>query len=273
MQRKFYLPLNLQLFADELAVDTGVEVASDAGMQQQGEIPSDPAQSQADANTGAESPAAGDKQNNYEKAFAKRMAAERAQWDAERTKLTEQYQGYDQHKRASEYLLRNAGLGSMDELLAKIEQQELTARAEERGVPLEFQKEYEEMKGIKSEWQQMKETQQQQQQYQAFRAELDKFAAEKGVEPDKLYDYMAENQIGNKEAALKALKFEEAEAARFDAEQAVEQAKKEGQKELIAAKASIPKTVQSQNKGTPAIAKPKTLNDAYQRAMARLSSE
>lgn len=265
--KPFYMEL-----AGEIGGSAGVEVASDAGMHEQGEIPSDPAQSQQDANAGEESPAAGDKQNNYEKAFAKRMAAERAQWEAERTKLTEQYQGHDHYKKAADYLQRTSGINSMDELLAKIEEQELTARAEERGVPLEFQKEYEEMKGIKSEWQQMKEAQQQQQQYQSFRSELDKFASEKGVEPDKLYDYMAENQIGNKEAALKALKFEEAEAARMEAEQAVEQAKKEGQKELIAAKASIPKTVTSQNKGTPAISRPKTPAEARASAERRLSS-
>jgi|ADGO01.1.fsa_nt_gi hypothetical protein len=101
MGEAFLLPLNLQLFAEGGEVTgevpaPGVEDAPAAGEQAQ--------ESEVDANqTGVEEQAAAEpeKQNNFEKAFAKRLAAERDKWEAERKaelekvqqQLREQYQG------------------------------------------------------------------------------------------------------------------------------------------------------------------------------------
>ncbi|MNN82492.1 hypothetical protein D3C81_1994300 [compost metagenome] len=75
---KYRYTLNLQLFADDGAVESGVDEVPAAEVQ-----PETPEFESADQ-TGVDEMAAAEpeKLNNFEKAFAKRLAAEREKWQS-----------------------------------------------------------------------------------------------------------------------------------------------------------------------------------------------
>jgi hypothetical protein len=77
-----------------------------------------------------------EKQNNFEKAFAKRLAAERSKWDAE---VNEKYKDYDTHKELSQYLQEINGADALT-LKEQIEMSKLQARAEDNQISPEMQK-------------------------------------------------------------------------------------------------------------------------------------
>lgn len=220
--RKFRLPLNLQLFSDELGAeqgtDPGVEVAPAAEVQPEPEVP---------AETGVESEAAAEpKQSNFEKAFAKRLAEAQAKWEAE---YAEKYKDYETYRKATEYLQKQSGINDIMTLKEQIELAELNERADRENVPPEVLKRIDELEAKAARAEALEKQQAEAQQYQEFRADLDKFAAEKGVNGDELYNFMVENNIGNKEVAYKALRAEQLE-------QQLETAKKDAVREYLASK-------------------------------------
>ena len=118
-----HLILDLQLFAEDEAVATGVEDAPAAGEQ--------PEASEGSANqTGVDEQAAAEpeKQNNFEKAFAKRLAAERSKWESE---LSEKLKDYEAHRRVSEFFQQYNGM-DLNALMERIELEQLKQQAEQQ---------------------------------------------------------------------------------------------------------------------------------------------
>jgi CRISPR/Cas system CSM-associated protein Csm5 (group 7 of RAMP superfamily) len=102
-----------------------------------------------------------------------------------------------------------------------------------------------------------------QQAYSQFRQGLEVFAKENGAEPDAIQEFMVNNQIGNMEVAYKAMQYEAMK-------QQLETAKKEGVKEFLAAKGSIPNIPGNSALGQVQSPAPKTMEEARQRALQRL---
>jgi hypothetical protein len=266
---KFLLSLNLQLFSEEMgAADPGVESVPAA------EVPQDP---------GVETQAAAEpeKQNNFEKAFAKRLAEAQAKWEAEKQaeiqKLQEQYKDYDSYREVADYFRELNQAPDVMTLKERIEMERLQQRAEQENVPVEVLKRLQELEAKAAEAERLKQQQEEQERlrreeeertkaYQEFRGKLDAFAKENGVEADKLYAFMVENQIGNMDAALKAMQYD-------DLKQKLEQAEKEGMKKLLSAKSKIPTVPSTTQTGAKVTAAPKTFAEARARAIQRLSNE
>ena len=199
--KKLYLTLDLQLFADEGAAEpSGVEVAPAAEVQSEVASADQP---------GVETQAAAEpeKQNNFEKAFAKRLSAEREKWEQE---VNQKYQGHEDYKFVADYLQQANGLDLMT-LKERIELERLQARAEEQNVPPEVLKRIDELEAKASKAEMYEQHQQQLQHYQEFRSNLEKFASEKGANADELHAFMYEKGIANMEVAYKAMRADELE--------------------------------------------------------------
>lgn len=261
--RKYRFPTNLQLFSDEMGADPGVESAPAAEVQEQSGV---------DTQAAAEP-----KDNNFEKAFAKRLSAKEAEWQAKYQELEGKYKDYDDLKSVADYFRELNQAPDVLTLKEKIEMQRLTERAEQEQVPVEVLKRLQELeakaaKGEELERKQQEEAQRRQQEeehnkaYQEFRGKLDEFAKSKETDADKLYEYMVENQIGNMEAAFKAMRHDELEAKLAEAEKA-------GMNKLLKAKSSIPTVPSSNQSATKVTAPPKSFAEARQRAMQRMSAE
>lgn len=246
------MPLNLQQFAGEGDGDPGVETVPAAGEQ--------PAQPQTD-NPGVDTPTAAESKepNNFEKAFAKRLAAKEAEW-------AEKYKDYDVYKEIADYTRETSGYQDILSVKEAIELERLHARAEKENVPPEILKRIDELEAKAARGEELEKKQQEQEVYQQFRTNLETFAKEHNVDPDALHNFMYENEISKLDVALKAMKHDELL-------QQIESAKKEGVKEFLAAKDSIPKVEGGGNASGQVIpGTPKTFNDARARAMARLES-
>jgi len=229
--------------------------------------------------TGVESQAAAepDKQNNFEKAFAKRLAEKEAQWraekDAELSKFKEQYKDYDDLKSVADYFRELNQAPDIMSLKERIEMERLQERAEQQGISPELQRRLEELETKAAKAEELERQQQEEQRrsqeeaerqkaFTEFRSKLDEFAKGKGADADKLYEYMVENQIGNMDAAYKAMRHDELEAKIAEAEKA-------GMKKFLTAKGSIP-TIPSNNQSAQKVqSTPKTFAEARERAMAR----
>ncbi|OAS19250.1 hypothetical protein [Paenibacillus oryzisoli] len=226
--------------------------------------------------TGVDSQAAAEpKDSNFEKAFAKRLSAKEAEWQAKYQELEGKYKGHEDYKYVADYLQQAHGADLMT-IKEKIEMERLQERSERENVPPEVLKRLDELesKAAKADQLEKEQLQRQQEQQEAeeksktfaeFKGKLDEFAKERGVDSDSLYKFMVDNQTANMEIALKAMKHDEIE-------QKLAAAEKAGMKKLISAKAGIP-TVTSANKtGTLATPPAKNLAEARQRAMNRLNS-
>lgn len=190
---------------DEIAQVSGVENVV-AAVPQENEAP--PA---AVENEPAES---GDK---VEAAFAKRFAAERAKLESE---YAERYKDFDRYKGISEYFREMNEMSDVSELSDRIEMERLQERAQQAQVSPEVQRRLEELEAKAAEADQLREQQNVQSWYKDFRADLDKFAADKQASADEIEQYMIENQISNYEIAYKALRFADAEKQREEIEKA-----------------------------------------------------
>lgn len=242
--------LNLQLFAED--VDTGVETAPDAGVQEETDT----------SQTGVEEKAAAEpeKQNNFEKAFAKRLADAQSKWEAE---AAERYKGHEDYKYLADYLQQANGMDVLS-LKEQIEMERLQQRAEKENLPPEVLKRLDALEAKAAKVDEFEQQQQEVQQYQEFRGKLEAISKQHDVDPDALHNFMHENQIGKFEAAIKAFKYDEVVKQREDAE-------KEGVKKFLTAKGSIPAVTGSTAQGQVTSPAPKTLAEARQRAMQRLS--
>lgn len=262
--RKYRLPLNLQLFSDEGAVDTGVESASDAGMPA-----IEGSQSDSSAQSGVDTSAdAG--QVKDEKDFAKAMRAKEAHLRKQiESEYAEKYKDYDTHKELSSYFQQINGLDAMT-LKERIEMERLQERAEKENVPPEVLKRLDELEAKAAKVDEFEQQQQQQQWQQTYFTGLNEFVKDRGVEADKLNQFMIDNEFTvnpedmNKsfELAYKAMKYD-------DVVKQSEEAEKNGMKKLLQAKGSIPTVPGSSAQGQVVRPPAKTWAEARARAYQR----
>lgn len=172
------------------------------------------------------------KQNNFEKAFAKRLSEAQSKWEADKqaeiAKLQEQYKDYDTHKELSSYLQQINGLDAMT-LKERIELEKLQDRAEKENVPPEVLKRIDMLEAKAAKADALEQQQQQSQQYQEFRTNLEKFASEKSANADELHKYMFDNHISSMDVAYKAMRADQLE-------QQLATAKEDSIKEYLASK-------------------------------------
>lgn len=257
--------LNLQFFAEE----SGVEAVPAAGEQIDVAEVEDFATPEPPAETGVEEQAAAEpgKENNFEKAFAKRLAAEREKWQAEMQKELEKYKDYDVSQKALQYLMRVNNITDMNLLREQLELVELQEQAERQGMSVEELKRLRELEELKAWKQQVEQQQVQQQQIQQFEQMLKDFCQGKEFDGKpldhmELWKFMHENGVANPETAFKAMKADLLEKQ-------IEKAKKEGVKEFLSAKGSVPKVGGSKASGAVFPGPAKTFAEARARAMMR----
>lgn len=209
MKPKYRLKLNLQLFSDDMGAAPGVESAPAAEVQStEGTEPT----------TGVDPTAAAEQKepNNFEKAFAKRLAAEKAKWEQD---TKQKYGDYEVVKEVADYFREANGVQDFMSLKERIEMERLQERAETNNLSPEAQKRMEELEAKANKFEEMMQAQEQSQQTQAFEHSLKEFCADKGVDHLELWTFMHENSISKPEIALKAMKADEAERKAQEREQ------------------------------------------------------
>lgn len=247
--------MNLQFFSEEIE-ETGVEEVPAAGEQVDTSDLPEPTE------TGAnDSDAADPKPNNFEKAFAKRLSAEREKWETERSKESERFKDYDKYEKATQYLMKQGGFSDVQALNDALEQQILMERAEKMGITPEIAQRLEQLEQRAQLADELEQKTQQDQQYAEFRKDLETFSTEKGVNADELHKYMFDNQIGNKEVAFKAMRADQLE-------QQLQNAKKDAVKEYLESK-KAPKVESTGTAGTLHAEPAKSFAEARQRALER----
>lgn len=167
-----------------------------------------------------------ERQNNFEKAFAKRLAAKEAEWEA---KNAEKYKDYDALKKTADFFQQRHGFNDLMSMKEEIEMAELQQKAEANNISPEMQKRLESLEEKAAKADVLEQQQQQTAQYQEFRSSLEKFAAEKNANADELHKYMFDNQIGSMDVAYKAMRADQLE-------QQLATAKEDSIKEYLASK-------------------------------------
>jgi hypothetical protein len=209
------------LFNEDGAIgaSSGVESASAAETQETPNV--DTSESGADIEVAAEP----EKLNNFEKAFAKRLAAEREKWQSE---TTEKYKDYDTHKELSEYFQQINGTDAMS-LKDRIEMERLQEKAEANNISPEMQKRLDALEAKAEKAEQLEQKQQEVERVNTYFSALNDFVKDKGVDSEALNQFMIDNEMQyNPNAmeksfslALKAFKADEAmtklETAKKDA--------------------------------------------------------
>jgi len=243
-----------------IETQSGVESVPAAGEQTPSDTPE----------TGVEVPAAAEpsKENNFEKAFAKRLAAEREKWESERRAELEKYKDYDISKKALEYLMRVNNIHDVNFLKEQLELAELQEQAERQNMTVEELQRLKELEELKAWKQQVEQQQQQQQQLIQFEQMLKDFCKDKEFDGKpldhmELWKFMHDNGVTNPETALKAMKADLLEKQ-------IENAKKEAVKEFLSAKGSMPKVEGAKASGTVLPGTPKTFQEARARALQRM---
>lgn len=263
---KYRLNLDLQLFAEGEADATGVEDAPAAGEQSQDQ----PIDGTAADQTGVEGQAAAEpaEQKDVEKAFAKRLAAERAKWEQEQA---EKLQEYETHKKISEFFQQYNGM-DVQALLDRIELERLQQQADQQQVPVEVIRRIQELEQKAALAEQLAQQQAQAQWEKQYHDGLAAYVKDKeGADPDAITKFLVENGISvdpndmNRafDLAFKAIQYEKLQKQ-------LESAEKNGMKKLIGAKGSIPANVGSSAQGQVNNGPPKTFAEARARALARL---
>lgn len=264
---KHRLKLNLQLFAEGESIDPGVESAPAAEVQET-EV--------TDSNPGVESQAAAEpeKQNNFEKAFAKRLADAQAKWEADKQaelqKMQEQYKDYDVLKKATEYLQKTSGIQDLMSLKEQLELTELQERADRENVPPDVLKRIDELEVKAAKAEEYEKQQQEAQTIQQFESSLKTFCEGKEIDGkplshQELWQYMHENEISKPESAFKAMKADILEAK-------LETAKQDAVKEYLESK-KAPKVEGSGSPGQQHVDTSKLgWGDVTKAAIARMQS-
>jgi hypothetical protein len=173
--------------------------------------------------------------NNFEKAFAKRLAAKEAEWEA---KNSEKYKDYETNQKAAQFLQKRYNISDAQALREQIELADLQDRAEEQNITPEMQRRLDALEEKAALADKFQQEQEQQKQYQTFRSNLDKFASEKQASADELHQYMFDNQFPPEkmELAYKTMQADKVleEKAAFEANK--EQFKKDSVKEYLDSK-------------------------------------
>lgn len=254
--------MDLQLFSE----DPGVEDVS-AAETPNIETPEVVTDSEKGANT--EVVAEPEKQNNFEKAFAKRLAAEKAKWEKE---TSEKYKDYDTHKELSQYLQEINGADALT-LKEQIEMSKLQQRAEQNEISPEMQKRLEALEAKAAKADELEQQQAEQTRIATYFSTLESFVKDKGVEAEKLNAFMIENELPYDPAkpeksfnvAYKAMKADELE-------QQLTTAKESAVKEYLQSK-TAPRVEGSGAPGTIVEDTSKmSWNEIRQRAAARIAA-
>lgn len=269
------IKLDLQLFSEEMdmpQMETGVEDVPDAEVHESGE----------ESSVAAEP-------NNFEKAFAKRLAAKEAEWrasqEAEINKVKEQYKDFDIYRKATEFLQKQNGINDVMTLKEQLELVELQERAERHNVDPEVQRRIEELEAkaaradeLEQQRAQEEQERQQQQQRQEFERnyfdQLGEFAKAHEIEGEALNKFMIDNGLfvnpeqmqRSFEIAFKAMQYDQMQKQLAEAE-------KNGMKKLIQSKSNIPTVPGKTQQGQVVSSPPKTWAEARQRAMQRGNGE
>jgi hypothetical protein len=251
-RNRFYM--KLQFFSEEIG-DTGVDSTPAAEEPAtEGETSTESTESTETTEETKEP----EKQNNFEKAFAKRLAAERQKWEDE---TKSKFQNYDEYKTVAEFIQEQGQFKDILSAKEAVELERLQARAEKQNVSPEVQRRIEELESKAAKAEEYEKQQEQNKQFQEFRTKLDGFAKEKDVNPDDLHKFMYDNQIANMEVAYKAMKFEDAAAQR-------EQIEKEAVKKYLESKKG-PKVEAGGTAGVTNAEPAKSWAEARQRAAER----
>jgi hypothetical protein len=175
------------LFDGDGDIGAGVDVVPAAEEQATPQV--DPA-----SQTGANEQAAAEpeKQNNFEKAFAKRLAAERDKWDKD---TSEKYKDYEALKKTTSYFQQRHGYTDLMAMNADIELAELQARAEKENVPAEVLKRIDQLESEAAEGKQLKQQQQEIERVNTYFSSLNEFVKDKGVDAQALNQFMIDNEL------------------------------------------------------------------------------
>ncbi len=257
------LKLDLQLFSDE----TGVEVAPAA------EVSDEPQYESSETGAEHEVVAEPEKNEGFEKAFAKRLAAKEAELEA---KFAEKYKDYDTHKELSQYMQELNGVDALT-LKEQIELQRLQDRAEKEQVPPEVLKRLDELEERAKKGDELEQQQIKQQNDNLFWSHADKFVADKDVSKEDLNKFMIENDIfvdlSNEESVNRKFELAYKAMQHDNLLQKLGSAEKDGMKKLIQAKGNIATVPGKSAQGQVISSAPKTWAEARARAMQRGNGE
>lgn len=250
--KKFRFALDLQLFSED-GDFSGVDDVSAAGAHEGTE------------GSGVEDPAAAEPN---EKAFASRLAAERAKIERE---YAERYKDYDTHKRISDYFQQSNGMDAMT-LRERVELEALQEQADQQNVPVEVMMRLQELEAKAAQADTLAQQQQQTQWEQTYWGHLNSFVADKeGADPKAINQFLIDNGLSvNPDDPSKVFDLAY-RALQYDAlQKQLQGAEQSGMKKLLAAKGSIPNiTGTSGAQGQTASTGPKTFAEARARAMQR----
>src|SRR5690606_13593012 len=131
--------------------------------------------------------------NNFEKAFAKRLAEKEAKWkadkDAEIQALRDQYTDHDTYELAAEYLQQQAGVPDMITLKEEIKIAQRQERAEKEKGPPSVLKRIDELEAKAAKGEEYEALQKEQAERQEFESTLKTFSEGKTL-GDKPLDHM-----------------------------------------------------------------------------------
>lgn len=253
---KTYLPLDLQLFAEEVTEEPTNE-----------DLPSVEVEGKTldEGNAPESNPEPTDEVTKQE-SFAKRLkeqtdktlAEERKKWEAENS---EKYKDHDVAKKSLEYMMRTNKIDDPMTLKEKIELAELEEKADQENLTVEELQRRQELDDLKAWKKQTEEKEQQGEQYKTFRTTIEEFAKENEADADALEKYMYDEQIGSPKAALNAMKAEEYK-------QKLEEKEADVIKRYVESK-KAPKAEGAGAAGT-VIETPKTWEDSRSAALSRI---
>lgn len=200
--KKYPLVLDLQLFSEEMT-DPGVEVVPAAE-----EHGSDQVDTSSETGERSEVAAEPEKDSNFEKAFAKRLAAKEAEMEA---KYAEKYKDYDVLQKATAHLQKTTGIGDLMTLKEELELADLQERAEKQDLDVDTLKRIEQLEEKAAKGDALEAKFQQEQQWKEFENSLQTFCEGKEidgktVDHKELWNYMFENDIQKPDIAFKAMK-------------------------------------------------------------------
>lgn len=255
---------------DEIEVQTGVDVAPAAEVSS--EEPETAVVEPSEEGAKEEVAAEPEKQNNFEKAFAKRLAAEKAKWEKD---VSEKYKDYDTHKELSEYLQEINGADALT-LKEQIEMEKLQQRAEENSISPEMQKRLEALEAKAARGDELEQKQQAEQINNLFWQAAETFLEGKDVSKDDLNKFMIENEIfvdpTNPEVAERKFTIAYNAMKAEEYKQQLATAKETAVKEYLQSKAA-PKV---EGSGTPGVVHEDTSKmewpDINQRIIARMKA-
>lgn len=187
---------------EQIIEQSGVEEVSAAeGQAESAEVVSDQAAQSSPDTTEAQ-------QNNFEKAFAKRLTAEREKWQQE---VSDKYKHYDHYERAAKYLQKQNNIEDVLTLAQQIELAELQEQAEKQNVPVEVLQRIQTLEAEAAEGRQLKQQQQNLEFYRGFQQQLNEFVQGKDVGAKELEDYMLKEEVKSMDVAYRALRAEKLE--------------------------------------------------------------